>query len=108
MTPWLFTNTFYGRWLPGDRRGSVTSVRDRRPGDPVSTARFEHDRPGTPYDGAMRGLEHAAANRMKGPPVRFECKHAQVLLAQFIETARHRGRVLSAVAILNSIADPPE
>ena len=33
MTFWLLSSTFYGQWLPGDPRGSVTNVRDRRDDD---------------------------------------------------------------------------
>jgi hypothetical protein len=29
MTVWLLTSIFYGQWLPGDPRGSVTNVRER-------------------------------------------------------------------------------
>ena len=42
------TNTTYETWLPGDPRGSVTSVRDVRPGDERNAFRFEHDLPGEP------------------------------------------------------------
>src|SRR5437763_1061534 len=28
---WLLSSTFYGNWLPGDPRGFVSRVRDRRP-----------------------------------------------------------------------------
>ena len=33
MRSWLLSNTMYGTWLPGSSRGSVTSVRDLRPGE---------------------------------------------------------------------------
>ena len=51
---WLITWTTYATWLPGDPRGSVTSVRDGR------GPRREQDLPGIPYDGAMPGLRSAA------------------------------------------------
>jgi len=41
MRSWLLSNTFYGTWLPGDERGSVTSVRDARPDDPESAFRSD-------------------------------------------------------------------
>ncbi|HYH63802.1 MAG TPA: hypothetical protein VD866_03795 [Urbifossiella sp.] len=44
MLTWLLTSTTYGTWLPGDRRGSVTSVRDTRPDDAPTVVRIEHDR----------------------------------------------------------------
>jgi hypothetical protein len=44
---WLLTSTFYGNWLPGGPRGSVTSVHDE-PG-----ARRRHNSPGAPVDGPM-------------------------------------------------------
>lgn len=43
MPLWLLTSTFYGQWLPGDERGSVTNVRDQRPTDPDAKIRIEHD-----------------------------------------------------------------
>ena len=69
MTCWLVTSTFYGQWLPGDERGSVTSVRDVRPGDVVSDVRQEHDQPGQSYEQAIPGLRQAAFAQLKGPPV---------------------------------------
>ena len=56
---WLLSSTFYGNWLPGDRRGFVSRVRDRRPDESVSPVRREHDLPGIPYDEDIPGLvEH--------------------------------------------------
>src|SRR5688572_25936592 len=113
MTPWLITSTFYGQWLPGDPEGSVTSVRDRRPGDPASPTRIEHDRPGHPYDAAIPGLHRAAVDQLKGPPVEVDLPQAEQLLEQFQETAAHRGWTLQAVSIMSNhvhlIAEaPPE
>jgi hypothetical protein len=56
MRAWLLTTTTYGSWLPGDRRGSVTSVRDERPNDPPSVVRIEHDIPGEPNEDAIPEL----------------------------------------------------
>ena len=102
MRSWLLSNTYYGTWLPGDERGSVTSVRDRRPEDPPSDFRFEHDLPGTPYDDEMPGLRAAALEQMKGPPVYFDLEKAEIVFAQFQETARYRGHVLRAIAIMSN------
>lgn len=97
---WLLTSTFYGTWLPGDRRGFVGRVRDVRADEPPTEVRIEHDIPGTPYDEDMPGLERASAERMKGPPIFVEREHAEILLVQFRETASHRKWNLLAVAIM--------
>jgi REP element-mobilizing transposase RayT len=97
---WLLTNTLYGTWLPGDLRGSVTSVRDHRPEDPPSGFRLEHDIPGTPCEEELPGLRRAAMEQMKGPPIYFDQVKAEVVLAQFQETAEYRGRVLRAVSVM--------
>jgi len=97
---WLLTSTFYGTWLPGDPRGFVGRVRDRRPEDAPEPARVQHDVPGTPYDQDLPGLHRASAALLKGKPVLIGVEHAQLLLAQFRETATYRGWTLLAVAIL--------
>ena len=90
MRYWLLTNTTYGTWLPGDDRGSVTSVRDRRADDPLSIVRFEHDALGTPFEDPMPALRAAARTALKGPPIFLSLDHAEPLLEQFQETARVR------------------
>ncbi|MEM1304897.1 MAG: hypothetical protein AAGG46_08365, partial [Planctomycetota bacterium] len=65
MRYWLLTNTTYGTWLPGDRRGSVTSVRDRRAGEPRVVSRCEHDLPGEPWEPPIDGLQRSATARLK-------------------------------------------
>ncbi len=108
---WLLTSTFYGNWLPGDPRGFVSRVRNRRPEDLLAldargadatplAARREHDVPGTPYDHDLRGLHRHAQEQLKGKPVHLNHEQAQVLLAQFLETADYRGWRLWAVAIM--------
>ena len=87
---WLITWTCYGNWLPGDERGSVTSVRDRRPEDPQSLVRIEHDIPGEPYEDDIPEFEASARRLMKGPPIAFQLKHAELVMAQFLETAGRR------------------
>ena len=115
MRSWLLSNTFYGTWLPGDERGSVTSVRDVRPEDAPSDFRFEHDVPGTPWEEGMPALRRAAEAQMKGPPIYLDVRKAEILLAQFHETAAYRGRVLRAVSIMFNhchlvvqVADDPD
>src|SRR4051812_19455616 len=100
MRYWLLSNTLYGTWLPGSARGSVTNVRDRRPGDEEVEFRFEHDIPGTNWEPEMPGLRRSAERLMKGPPIHFDLDHAEIVLAQFRETALYRTRTLHAVAIM--------
>jgi len=100
MTPWLLTSTFYGQWLPGDSRGSVTSVRDRRPDDPATPTRIEHAQPGEEFEDAMPGLQRAALDQLQGPPVSLDLPQAEQLFEQFQETASHRGWILHAVSIM--------
>src|SRR5262245_15177087 len=100
MRAWLMTNSYYGTWLPGDVRGSVTSVRDLRPDDPASAVRFEHDLPGTAWEEEVPGLRRAAVEQMKGSPISFDTEKAEVVLAQFQETAAYRAHTLRAVSIM--------
>lgn len=83
MTYWLVTSTFYGQWLPGNERGSVTNVRDQRAGTVQSTVRREHSHHGEVYEGAMRGLYRAAVEQLKGPPVAVDFAQAEALLDSF-------------------------
>jgi REP element-mobilizing transposase RayT len=100
MTAWLVTSTFYGQWLPGDQRGSVTNVRDRRAGDPAKAVRIEHACPGEQYEDAIPGLRQASIEQLKGPPVSVDLPQAEQLLEQFQETAACRCWTLHAVSIL--------
>lgn len=102
MRSWLLSNTTYGTWLPGDRRGSVTSVRNRRASDEVSPFRFEHDIPGETWEEAIPALHRAAVEQMKGPPVFLDREHAELILTQFQKTATYRGWTLRAVAIMRN------
>ena len=113
MPAWLITSTFYGQWLPGDPRGSVTNVLDRRPGDPATTVRIEHARPAEEYEGAIPGLHRAALEQLKGPPVTVDLAQAEQFLDQFQETAGYRHWVLHAVSIMVNhvhlvVEAPPE
>jgi REP element-mobilizing transposase RayT len=100
MPHWFLTNTFYGNWLPGDRRGSVTSVNDLRPWEQPRSTRDEHDIPGTSYEPPIPALEKSAFESLKGKPIRLNLEMAEVLFAQFVETAEYRFRPLVAVAIM--------
>jgi REP element-mobilizing transposase RayT len=100
MRAWLLTNTTYGSWLPGDPRGSVTSVRDQRPEDQPSPFRFEHDLPGQPWEDEIPGLYRSALTKMAGPPIYLDLEKAELLLAQFQETATYRHWTLRAVSLM--------
>ncbi len=104
MRVWLLSSTFYGNWLPGDRRGSVTRVRERRPGESVSQSRQQHNTFATPFDRDLAGLEGSALRLMKGDPVTVNEPQAEVLIAQFQETARYRQwHLLSAAVMFNHV-----
>ncbi|MFL5241918.1 MAG: transposase [Gemmataceae bacterium] len=113
MTAWLLTSIFYGQWLPGDPRGSVTNVPDRRPEDPDTPIRLEHARTGEEYEEAIPGLERASLEQLKGPPVAVDLAMAEELLEQLQETASHRAWTLRAVSIMFNhlhlvVEAPPE
>ena len=115
MRGWLLTNTTYGTWLPGDPRGSVTSVRDQRAEDQPSSVRIEHDAPGEPWEDEIPRLRSAATKQMKGLPIYLDLEMAEITLSQFRETAGHRAWMLHAVAIMPnhfhivlSVNDDPE
>ncbi len=91
---WLLTSTTYGTWLPGDRRGFVSNVRDG-PGPEV-----RHNQPGTLVDADMRGLAASSRAALKCQPILFIPEQAQAVLAQFQETAAYREWQLLAVAIM--------
>jgi REP element-mobilizing transposase RayT len=102
MRHWLFTNTTYGTWLPGNERGSVTSVRDRRSDELPTGSRLEHDQFGTPWEQHIPGIHSNATSLLKCPPIFLTLSHAEILLAQFIETAKYRERTLHAVSIMSN------
>lgn len=100
MAHWFITVTTYGTWLPGDPRGSVTSVRDRRLEDRSSRSRRVHNQIGTRYEKHLPGLQRKARELMKGPPIRLDHEKADVVLKQFLETSQHRQWFLFAAAIM--------
>jgi REP element-mobilizing transposase RayT len=102
MPYWLLTSTTYGTWLPGDARGSVTSVRDVRPGDTPSPSRREHSRFGEAFEPENVGLRRSAEQRLQGEPVRLNASQAVAVVEQFRETAEHRGWRLVAAAVMTN------
>ena len=99
---WLLTNTCYGTWLPGKATGFVGHVWEHRDGESMADLRVMHNAPGTPCDEDVPGLEEAAQKRMKGPPIHLDVAGAEAALAQFRETASHRGWEIEAVAIMHN------
>ena len=91
---WLLTSTTYGTWLPGDRRGFVSNVGDK------AGRSVRHNVPGTPVDASMEGLEGYARKNLKGKPIYLQKEQAEIILAQFQETAEYRKWQLLAVAIM--------
>jgi REP element-mobilizing transposase RayT len=91
---WLLTWTTYGTWLPGDRRGFVSNVRE---GDGPE---LRHNLPGTPYDADLLSLQNAAHQLLKGTPIYLGQEQADTLRPQFQETAAYRGWLLVALAIM--------
>ncbi|MGL4511582.1 MAG: hypothetical protein ACRCT8_00715 [Lacipirellulaceae bacterium] len=100
MPYWLLTSTTYGTWLPGDTRGSVTSVRDVRPGEGPSPVRREHSVFGEPYEPPSRPLHQSARRLLVAPPVRLTRDQALVVVRQFVDTAAFRGWRLVAAAVM--------
>jgi REP element-mobilizing transposase RayT len=100
MRYWLLTSTFYGNWLPGDRRGFVGRVRDIRPGDDQTVRRREHDRIGDEYDRDMLHLEHKSRSMMKDDTIRVNLDQASALIEQFRETSVIRNWALLTVAVM--------
>jgi REP element-mobilizing transposase RayT len=96
MRWWLITSTTYGSWLPGDRRGFVSTVTDE------AGNRVRHNLPGTPYDADMPLLEKASRQLLKCPPIRLRLEQAEALRDQFFETAKVRGWRLLAIAIMSN------
>jgi len=75
-------------------------VRDERPYDVPNTVRFEHALPGEAYEDFLPGLVISSLEHMRGSPIYFDLAMAEIVLAQFQETATHRNWTLHAVAIM--------
>lgn len=93
---WFLTWTTYGTWLPGDPRGSVTSVKVG-PGQ-----RHRQNQLGTPFASAMPGLRSHATQLAHGPPIFLIVEQAEQVLMQFHETSAHRDWLLIATAIMRN------
>ncbi len=100
---WFLTSTTYGTWLPGDERGFVGRVRERRPLDPTGApVRAEHDQRGDDPDADIPGLRDSARALLKGNPVGFSAEQAGAVLAQFRATAEYRCWVLVCAAVMRT------
>jgi REP element-mobilizing transposase RayT len=91
---WLLTWTTYGSWLPGDRRGFVSDLRDENEG------KLLHNAPGTLCDADLPSLQAYAAAIMTEDAVRLEMTQAEAIAEQLRETAVHRGWRLLALAVI--------
>jgi REP element-mobilizing transposase RayT len=100
MWYWLLTSTTYGTWLPGDTRGSVTSVRERRIGESLGRSRVEHDKPGEAWEASIAGLQRTAIANLKSEPVLLDRSQAEVVLMQFRETCAFRKWELLAGSVM--------
>jgi REP element-mobilizing transposase RayT len=92
---WFFTWRTYGTWLPGEE-GFVGKYVTK------DGQRVTDNRHGDLAGPAMPALAGYAAEQMTHPPVYLTHPQAERLLDQFHETARYRGRVIDAVAILSN------
>ena len=93
---WLLTWTTYGTWLPGDSRGFVSNIRIS-PGPEVRL-----NIPGTPTAPSIPELREHVQKSLLAPPILHTCQHAEILSAQFQETADYPGWLLIASAIMAS------
>jgi len=100
MRFWLLTSTFYGNRLPGDARGFVGRVNEKRSGELGIESRVTHNRPGEIVDTTMPRLENAAKRLLKQEPIRVNAEQAAVLIEQFQQTAKIKGWSLLAVAVM--------
>ena len=96
---WLLTWSCYGARLPGDERGFVGRVRERREGGAPGHRRV-HNRLDTEFDAGKPELRRAARARMTDPPIRLPPAAARPLLNQFAGTAAVRGWRCLAAAVM--------
>ena len=92
---WLITWTSYGTWLAGDERGFVSNVYAAEGGPEVC-----HNVPGTAYDAHIPTLEGYIRNRMLADPFYLVRDQADVVIAQFQDTARIRNYELCAASVM--------
>ncbi|TWT94029.1 Transposase IS200 like protein [Botrimarina colliarenosi] len=100
MRHWLLTSTTYGTWLPGDARGSVTSVRDYRTTDGDRRVRVEHDRHGELWEAPIPKLAQCATAQMARSAVWLNAQHASLVTESFVATAAYRGWTLHASSVM--------
>ncbi len=93
---WLLTSTTYGTWLPGDRRGFVSTVKED------SGPRVRHNVPGTAVDADIPGLRQSARKLLKCPPILLNEEQAVAVVHQFRETAAYRNWQLLAAAVMSN------
>jgi REP element-mobilizing transposase RayT len=91
---WLLTWTTYGTWLPGDARSFVSDVPHGH-GPEV-----RHNAPGTPYDADDDRVRQRALALLVGEAGWLTAEQARVVAEQFRQTARFRGWLLSAGAVM--------
>lgn len=95
---WLLTWTTNGTWLPGNSRGFVSPI----PRESEGGKWVRENRPGVSYDRDVPERWEQSRRLLKGPPVFLRSPHAELLLAQFQETTRHRGWGLLAAAVMRA------
>ena len=100
MRFWLITSTFSGNRLPGDARGFVGRVHEKRDGELRTEGRIVHNQVGEPVDAGMAKLEAAARSLLKQDPIRLNAAQAEALVQQFQETCRIKGWSLLIVAVM--------
>ncbi len=90
---WFFTWRTYGSWLPGEDGfvGYYHAIENPHAIDNV---------PGEPATTAIPALERFAREAMQGEPALLTARQAEILLAQFQETAAYRRWILDAVAVM--------
>ncbi len=93
---WFLTWTTYGTWLPGDRRGFVSNVRDRQ----GQLVRF--NKPGTPYKRDVPALLRAARVRCKHAPVYLTKDQSRVVFKEVQQLCLFRNWQLLAIAIMHN------
>lgn len=93
---WFLTWTTYGTWLPGDERGFVSPKFD------METTQRRNNLVGSPCDAARPKLERMARANLKGDPIWLTKEHAEIVQAQFEETARYRGWTIVAGAVMSN------
>ena len=100
MRFWLITSTFYGNRLPGDERGFVGRVKEKRDGELGREGRVVHNKVGEVVDADMPRLEAVAKSLLKQEPIRVNAEQAAVLVKQFQETCRIKGWSLLVTAVM--------